>query len=276
MQQWWRPERFGATPRPARTARAGCSLRCAGFSPRASLSRSTRRHCRRARGWSRICRPSRTELHDPRDGRTARRYLHTSPEFAMKKLLGRRPAADLAARPCVPRRRAKRHAPPGILDARMVSGRRFVARPDRGLRGACCAPARRRPAPWPLSGGAAAPMPGCRGARSASPRRSRSIAGIDILATAPDPLFPDFDLLSTEARRIGIEPHPGDDWEALYFRIFLDRIEPRLGIGAPTILHGFPASMAALSRRNPRKIRDWPSASSSMSAASSSPTLSAN
>ena len=58
-------------------------------------------------------------------------------------------------------------------------------------------------------------------------------------------------LLAAEARRIGIEPHPGDDWEALYFRIFLDRIEPHLGIGAPTILYDFPASMAALSRRNP-------------------------
>src|SRR5579862_5829153 len=28
-----------------------------------------------------------TVLHDPRDGAAARRYLHTSPEFAMKKLL---------------------------------------------------------------------------------------------------------------------------------------------------------------------------------------------
>ena len=65
------------------------------------------------------------------------------------------------------------------------------------------------------------------------------------------PIIPRFRSAGTEARRIGIAPHPGDDWEALYFRIFLDRIEPRLGIGAPTILHDYPASMAALSRRNP-------------------------
>ena len=76
-------------------------------------------------------------------------------------------------------------------------------------------------------------------------------ANIDILATAPDPMEPDFALLAAAAERIGIAPHPGDDWEALYFRIFLDRIEPHLGIGAPTILYDYPVSMAALSRRKP-------------------------
>ena len=62
-------------------------------------------------------------------------------------------------------------------------------------------------------------------------------------------------MLVAEARRIGIEPHPGDDWETLYFRIFLDRIEPFLGIGVPTVLYDFPASLAALSRRNPADPR---------------------
>jgi lysyl-tRNA synthetase class 2 len=83
----------------------------------------------------------------------------------------------------------------------------------------------------------------------------RTHCAIDILATAPNPLIPDFALLAAEARRIGVEPHPGDDWGALYFRIFLDRIEPHLGIGAPTVLYDFPASMAALSRRNPADPR---------------------
>ena len=54
-----------------------------------------------------------------------------------------------------------------------------------------------------------------------------------------------------ESGRIGIAPHPGDDWETLFFRIFLERIEPHLGIGAPTILYDYPVSMAALSRRKP-------------------------
>jgi lysyl-tRNA synthetase class 2 len=80
-------------------------------------------------------------------------------------------------------------------------------------------------------------------------------AGIDLLATAPDPLRPDLAVLAAAASAVGIEPHPGDDWEALYFRIFLDRVEPNLGLGAPTVLHGYPVSMAALARRDPEDPR---------------------
>jgi elongation factor P--(R)-beta-lysine ligase len=76
-------------------------------------------------------------------------------------------------------------------------------------------------------------------------------AGIDLLATAPDPARPDAARLAAAAESVGIAPHPGDDWETLFFRIFLDRIEPHLGIGAPTILYDYPVSLAALSRPKP-------------------------
>ncbi|HEV8680568.1 MAG TPA: amino acid--tRNA ligase-related protein, partial [Stellaceae bacterium] len=76
-------------------------------------------------------------------------------------------------------------------------------------------------------------------------------AGVDLLATAPDPARPDAALLAAAAARIDIAPHPDDDWETLFFRIFLDRIEPHLGIGAPTILYDYPLALAALSRPKP-------------------------
>ena len=57
--------------------------------------------------------------------------------------------------------------------------------------------------------------------------------------------------LAAAGSGIGIAPHPGDDWETLFFRIFLERIEPFLGFGAPAILYDYPVSMAALSRRRP-------------------------
>jgi elongation factor P--(R)-beta-lysine ligase len=79
--------------------------------------------------------------------------------------------------------------------------------------------------------------------------------GIDILATAPDPRRPSLDLLAQAARGIGLAPHEGDDWEDLFFRLFLERIEPNLGIGAPTILYDYPIALAALSRPKPGDAR---------------------
>jgi elongation factor P--(R)-beta-lysine ligase len=75
--------------------------------------------------------------------------------------------------------------------------------------------------------------------------------GIDLLATCPDPHRPSLERLALAARGIGIAPHAGDAWEDLFFRIFLAAIEPRLGIGAPTVLYDYPISMAALARSEP-------------------------
>src|SRR6185312_4862398 len=58
--------------------------------------------------------------------------------------------------------------------------------------------------------------------------------GIDLLATCADPVAPSLTRLAEAARPLGIAPHDGDDWEDLFFRLFLERIEPHLGIGVPT------------------------------------------
>ncbi|MEM6903749.1 MAG: amino acid--tRNA ligase-related protein, partial [Pseudomonadota bacterium] len=80
--------------------------------------------------------------------------------------------------------------------------------------------------------------------------------GIDIMATiGPDDWKPDVALLVPVAKQLGYHVANDDRWDDLFFRIFLDRIEPKLGIGKPTILYDYPVSMAALSRPsadNPR------------------------
>src|SRR6185312_7118624 len=81
------------------------------------------------------------------------------------------------------------------------------------------------------------------------------ICGIDLLATCADPQNPSLVRLADAARPIGIAPHDGDDWEDLFFRIFLAEIEPRLGIGAPTVLYDYPIAMAALARGKPGDAR---------------------
>jgi lysyl-tRNA synthetase class 2 len=83
----------------------------------------------------------------------------------------------------------------------------------------------------------------------------RRWAGIDILATAPEPLAPDAGLLRKAADAAGIALPATGEWEDLFFHVFLDRIEPYLGIGAPTALVDYPLSMAALARPSPRDAR---------------------
>jgi elongation factor P--(R)-beta-lysine ligase len=79
----------------------------------------------------------------------------------------------------------------------------------------------------------------------------RDYAGIDVLATAPDPLTPDTLLLAAEAGRIGVSVSRSDRWDDIFFKILLDRIEPHLGFGVPVFLHSYPVSMAALARPSP-------------------------
>jgi lysyl-tRNA synthetase class 2 len=47
----------------------------------------------------------------------------------------------------------------------------------------------------------------------------------------------------------------GEAAETLFFRVFLDRVEPRLGRERPTVLDGWPAAMAALARLDPADPR---------------------
>jgi lysyl-tRNA synthetase class 2 len=79
----------------------------------------------------------------------------------------------------------------------------------------------------------------------------RHCGGLDILATAPDPLAPDVALLAEAAAPLGFRHRAGETWQDLFFRLLLERIEPAIGRERPTFLTHWPASEAALSLRDP-------------------------
>lgn len=54
--------------------------------------------------------------------------------------------------------------------------------------------------------------------------------------------------LAAEVDAIGVRRVPADTFEDLFFRVFLERIEPKLGHPHPTVVKDYPISMAALSR----------------------------
>ena len=70
----------------------------------------------------------------------------------------------------------------------------------------------------------------------------RRETGIDLRDT------PDAASHGEAARRVGIRTEPGDGFDDVFFRLFLERVEPRLGRDRPTYLLDYPASMAALAR----------------------------
>ena len=61
--------------------------------------------------------------------------------------------------------------------------------------------------------------------------------------------------LRAAAAAIGTPPRDGEGWEDLFFRLLLERVEPRIGRDRATFLTHWPAPQAALARRDPADPR---------------------
>ena len=183
-------------------------------------------------------------------------YLHTSPEFACKKLLaaGETRIFDFA-RVFRNRERSALHHPEFTLLEWYRAGAGYEAlMEDCGtvLRVTAEAVGATRFA-WRGRSADAAAAPERVSVAEAFLRH----AGIDLMATLPagagDP--PDPAPLAAAAEGIGIRTAADDTWSDVFSRILSDRVEPHLGIGRATILRDYPASEAALARRKPADPR---------------------
>ncbi len=61
--------------------------------------------------------------------------------------------------------------------------------------------------------------------------------------------------LRTAAREAGVRVDESDSFDDVFFRLFLERVEPGLGHERPTFLVDYPTSMAALARVSPEDPR---------------------
>lgn len=188
-----------------------------------------------------------TRLEHP-DGRIRPLYLHTSPEFAMKKLLvaGESRLFQFAA---VFRNgeRAATHHPAFLMLEWYRAGEdyRAIMRDCETLLRDVAAVTGHTRLRW--NGHDADVMQPWQylTVQQAFERH----AGLDLMACiGADPRNPDLARMREACARIGIRVDSGDSWDDLYFRVALERVEPRLGLDAPCILHDYPIHMAALSR----------------------------
>ena len=252
-EPWWRPDRF-AERRGRLMARGRVVGAVRDFFTESGFVEVDTPALQVSPGLEPHLKAFATMLHDPIEGAIRPVYLHTSPEFAMKKLLAAgMPRIWQLAHVFRDGERSTTHHPEFSMLEWYRAGAGYVQ-----LMVDCEALLRR------TQSAAGAEMLTWQG-RSSDARRPferlsvaaafERYAGVDVLSTAPDPATPDVERLAAAAVRIGIPPHPGDDWETLFFRIFLDRIEPYLGIGVPTILYDYPLALAALSRQKPDDAR---------------------
>ena len=189
--------------------------------------------------------PFETELREP-DGRAQRMGLHTSPEFAMKKLLaaGAGPIFQIARAFRNGERSATHHPEFAMLEwYRPGASWRDGAADTLALLRVAIEAAR------PLGPAAGFDGLGAPTWLSVAEAFERAL-GFD-----PIPLQADRDGLAQAAAAAGVRPAPGDGWDDIFFRCLLNRIEPGLGAAAPVILHGYPARMAALARLDPADAR---------------------
>lgn len=181
------------------------------------------------------------------DGETRAMWLHTSPEFAMKKLLAGGERRLFALQHVFRNReRTALHAP----EFAMLEWYR-VGAPLTKIMDDCAAllalaahVAGAGTFAW--RGRVASPFepPERLTVRDAFLRH----AGIDLFdSLAPDGAA-DRDVLARQAEQAGLRVAADDTWSDLFSRILSDRIEQHLGIGRATILTDYPASEAALAR----------------------------
>ena len=175
------------------------------------------------------------------DGTGKKLWLHTSPEFAMKKLLvgGAGPIFQLA--------RVWRNGEASDLHAAEFTMLEWY-RPGASMDGLIAETMALLRAVLP-------PVVTCRGVTTDLRTVERLTlaeafarhVGADLLGTAGD--------APALAAAAEVRLRDNETWEDLFFRLLLARVEPRLGRAHPSFLTHWPAAQAALARRDPADPR---------------------
>jgi len=193
-----------------------------------------------------------TELIGP-DGARRQLYLHTSPEFAAKKLLAAGERRIFTFAPVFRNReRGALHHPAFTMLEWYRAGE-----PYERLMHDCGAMLRIAAE----AAGADTLRHGQRTADPFSPPQHLTVAdafqrfaGVDLVATLARGA-PNRDAFAAAAHVAGIRVADDHTWGDIFSRILVERVEPELGNGRCTLLYEYPAHLAALARPKPADPR---------------------
>lgn len=194
-----------------------------------------------------------TEFLHP-DGARRPYYLHTSPEFACKKLLA---AGERRLYSLGPVYRNRERGPLHHPEFTMLEWYR-AGEPYEALMADCAAflaLAAERAGTGTLRFRGREADPFAEPERITVAEAFARFAGIDLLATVSPDGGTDEPALRAAVVAAGIRTAPDDTWADLYSRVMVEKVEPNLGHGRAAILCEYPVSEAALARpaaRDPR------------------------
>ena len=188
------------------------------------------------------------------DGSAMSLYLHTSPEFACKKLLaaGERRIACFS-KVYRNRERGPLHHPEFTMLEWYRAGENYEAL--MADCGALLALAAETAGTAALTYRGRSVDPFLEPERITVPEAFVRFAGIDLLATIDFSGGTDRDGLAAALKAAGIRVAEDDTWSDLFSRVIVERVEPNLGVGRATILDQYPTAEAALARPTARDPR---------------------
>ncbi|CAM5774721.1 EF-P lysine aminoacylase GenX [Labrys miyagiensis] len=176
-----------------------------------------------------------------------RRYLHTSPEFACKKLLAAGEQRIFTfAKVFRNRERTGTHHPEFTMLEWYRAGETYQALMEDCARLLALAAeaGQRRQFSWR----GIETNPFAEPERLSVAEAFERFAGMDLLATLDAEGASDRDALAAAAQAAGLRVAVDDTWSDIYSGVLVERIEPHLGKGRATILYEYPSVEAALAR----------------------------
>jgi lysyl-tRNA synthetase class 2 len=177
-------------------------------------------------------------------------YLHTSPEFAMKKLLA---AGETQIHAFAPvwrnRERGPLHAPEFTMLEWYRAGADYTVLMDDCA--ALLTLAARAAGSDMLRWRRATCDPFAAPERVTVADAFTRFAGVDLMATIHADGTPDRAALAAQAPGAGIRVEEDDTWSDILSKVLVARVEPHLGHGRATILDRYPLAEAALARPTP-------------------------
>jgi len=188
------------------------------------------------------------------DGARQRLYLHTSPEFAAKKLLaaGENRIFDFA-RVFRNRERGVLHAPEFTMLEWYRARAPYQVVMDDSLALLRIAAGTTGARSFSFRGRSCDPH--AQAERLTVAEAFTHHASIDFMATLSPTGEGDRGALATQARRSGFDVTESDSWADIFSKVLVARVEPLLGLERPTVLFEYPRCEAALARATPHDPR---------------------